>query len=204
MPAGSSVVEDYLKVILAHTEWQPDAITSGQLAARLGLANSSVTEMIKRLVAQGLVDHRPYGAITLTDAGREVALRMTRRHRLLETWLVREFGYGWDEVHDEAEVLEHTVSDRLLDAIDDRLGRPVRDPHGDPIPARDLTVRLPDAVLAAESRAATGTVVRISDRDPEVLRALEERGVALDSVVTVAELSDEERAAIWLVRDDGE
>ncbi len=201
MPAGSSVVEDYLKVILAHTEWQPDPITSGQLAARLGLANSSVTEMIKRLVAQELVDHKPYGAITLTPSGREVALRMTRRHRLIETWLVREFGYGWDEVHDEAEVLEHTVSDRLLDAIDERLGRPVRDPHGDPIPGPDLAVRLPDAVLIADTDVASGTVVRISDRDPEVLRGLEERGVALDSLVVVADLSDEERSAIWVARD---
>jgi DtxR family Mn-dependent transcriptional regulator len=198
MPAGSSVVEDYLKVILAHTEWQPEPITSGQLAARLGLANSSVTEMIKRLVAQGLVDHKPYGAITLTEPGREVALRMTRRHRLLETWLVREFGYGWDEVHDEAEVLEHTVSDRLLDAIDERLGRPSRDPHGDPIPARDLSVAFPEAVLASECSDGSGTVVRISDRDPEVLRALEERGVALDTEVTFAELSEAERAAIWV------
>jgi DtxR family Mn-dependent transcriptional regulator len=198
MPQGSSVVEDYLKAIHAHTEWQPEPITSGRLAARLGLANSSVTEMVKRLVVQGLVDHEPYGSVRLTAAGREQALRMTRRHRLLETWLVREFGYGWDEVHDEAEVLEHTVSDRLLDAIDDRLGRPTRDPHGDPIPDRNGVVTVPAAVLAAECAAPAAAVVRISDRDPQVLRGLEERGIALDTVVTIAELSADEAAAVWV------
>jgi DtxR family Mn-dependent transcriptional regulator len=127
----ATAVEDYLKVIYAHTEWQPEPMTSSQLAARLMLAPSSVTEMIKKLAARGLVEHVPYGAITLTSEGRKQALRMVRRHRVIETWLVRELGYGWDEVHDEAEVLEHAISDRLLDAIDDLLGRPSADPHGD-------------------------------------------------------------------------
>ena len=137
----SSVTEDYLKAIYAHAEWEPEnLIGSSQLAQRLGLAPSSVTEMVKKLVAQGLVEHAPYGAIGLTASGRSEALRMVRRHRLVETWLVQQFGYGWDEVHDEAEILEHTLSDRLLDAIDAQLGRPTLDPHGDPIPAADLTM----------------------------------------------------------------
>ena len=88
-------VEDYVKVIYAHTEWQPDPITTSVLAGRLGLAASSVTEMVKKLGAQGLVDHVPYGAVTLTTDGTALALRMLRRHRLIETWLVRHFGYGW-------------------------------------------------------------------------------------------------------------
>ena len=118
----SIAIDDYLKVIYSHTEWQAEPITPSQLAVRLGLAPSSVTEMVKKLAAAGLVDHRPYSAIRLTAVGEERAVAMVRRHRLIETWLVREFGYAWDEVHDEAEVLEHAISDRLLAGIDDLLG----------------------------------------------------------------------------------
>jgi DtxR family Mn-dependent transcriptional regulator len=182
-------VEDYVKVVYAHTEWQPDPITTSVLAGRLGLAASSVTEMVKKLAAQGLVDHVPYGAVTLTADGTALALRMLRRHRLIETWLVQHFGYGWDEVHDEAEVLEHSLSDRMLDHIDEQLGFPTRDPHGDPIPGRDGRIEQPEAVLVrAVAAGETVRVVRISDRDPLLLRHLEAEAVTLDvefSVVSV-------------------
>jgi len=179
-------VEDYVKVVYAHTEWQPEPITTSVLASRLGLAASSVTEMVKKLGAQGLVDHVPYGAVSLTTDGTALALRMLRRHRLIETWLVRHFGYGWDEVHDEAEVLEHALSDRLLDRIDEQLGYPTRDPHGDPIPSRDGRVEQPEAVLLrAVAAGETVRIVRISDRDPQLLRHLEAEAVALDGVFTV-------------------
>jgi len=195
----SSAIEDYLKVVYTHTEWQPDPITSSQLAARLGLAPSSVTEMVKKLVAHGLVEHAPYGAITLTSEGSEHALRMVRRHRLIETWLVRQFGYSWDEVHDEAEVLEHTLSDRLLDAIDEQLGRPVRDPHGDPIPSAEGVVERPDAVLLSRVEPGQrGRVVRISDRDPLVLRELSAAGIGLDSELEGGSLNPEQAGAIWV------
>ena len=175
-------VEDYVKVIYAHTEWQPEPITTSVLAARLGLAASSVTEMVKKLGVQGLVNHKPYGAVTLTADGTALALRMLRRHRLIETWLVQQFAYGWDEVHDEAEVLEHALSDRLLDAIDEQLGFPVRDPHGDAIPNRDGDVARPEAMLLRDAPAgARVTVVRISDRDPMLLRHLDAEGIAVDS-----------------------
>ncbi len=193
----NSVIEDYLKVIYSHTEWQPDPITTGALAARLGLAASSVTEMVKKLVAQGLVVHEPYGAVELTPDGTALALRMLRRHRLIETWLVDLVGYRWDEVHDEAEVLEHAMSDRLLDALDAQLGHPVRDPHGDPIPAADGTVQRPDARPLLEVEG--GTVVRISDRDPLVLRHLHAEGIGLDSVVRRDDLAAEAAAAVWVV-----
>lgn len=193
----NSVIEDYLKVIYSHTEWQPDLITTGALAARLGLAASSVTEMVKKLVAQGLVVHEPYGAVELTPDGTALALRMLRRHRLIETWLVHRVGYTWDEVHDEAEVLEHAMSDRLLDALDAQLGHPVRDPHGDPIPAADGTVQRPAARLLLDVEG--GTVVRISDRDPLVLRHLEGEGIGLDSVVRRDDLAPEAAAAVWVV-----
>jgi len=179
-------VEDYVKVVYAHTEWQPEPITTSVLASRLGLAASSVTEMVKKLGAQGLVDHVPYGAVSLTTDGTALALRMLRRHRLIETWLVRHFGYGWDEVHDEAEVLEHALSDRLLDRIDEQLGYPTRDPHGDPIPSRDGRVEQPEAVLLrAVAAGETVRIVRISDRDPQLLRHLDAESVALDGVFTV-------------------
>ena len=190
MPATSPAIEDYLKTVYGHTEWQPDAITPKALADRLGIAPSSVTEMVKKMAAQGLVAHVPYGAVRLTDAGLTRALAVVRRHRLIETWLVREMGYGWDEVHDEAEILEHALSDRLIEAIDVRLGRPVRDPHGDAIPAVDGTLqRRPTVLLADAPVGHAGAVVRISDRDPEVLRFLDHDGVGLDTVVTVTDAS---------------
>ena len=212
MATTPTAIEDYVKVIYSHTEWQPAKISTSVLAARLGLAASSVTEMVKKLVAQGLVIHEPYGAVELTAAGNELALRMIRRHRLIETWLVDRYGYSWDEVHDEAEVLEHAVSDRLLDAIDAELGYPTRDPHGDLIPRVDGTIVRPAAASLSDIDA--GVVVRISDRDPTVLRQLETEGVVLDAHVRVVErnalgatvsisevavrLTDEALASIWV------
>ena len=188
MPATSPAIEDYLKTVYAHTEWQPDPITPSVLASRLGVAPSSVTEMVKKMAASGLVSHVPYGAVRLTDAGTARALAVVRRHRLIETWLVQEMGYGWDEVHDEAEILEHAISDRLLEAIDVRLGRPTRDPHGDPIPSADGTLQRRPTVLLADAPAGhEGAVVRISDRDPAVLRALDDAGIGLDTVLTVTD-----------------
>ena len=192
MPASQSpAVEDYLKTVYAHTEWQPDPITPSGLAAALGVAPSSVTEMVKKMAAQGLVQHVPYGAIRLTDAGRTRALAVVRRHRIIETWLVREMGYSWDEVHDEAEVLEHAISDRLLEAIDARLGRPARDPHGDPIPAGDGTlVSEPSVRLDEAETGHVGRVIRISDRDPALLRELDGAGVGPGSELRVADGAD--------------
>ena len=182
----STAAEDYVKAIYHHTEWQPEPVTPSQLAARLGLANSTVTEMVKKLTAAGLVHHRPYGAIELTRKGSLLAVRQVRRHRVVETWLVERHGYDWDEVHDEAEILEHALSDRLLESIARSLGDPVRDPHGDPIPAADGTVMRPDAVLLADAEVGhEGAVVRISDDDSAMLRFLAESGVALDARLAV-------------------
>jgi DtxR family Mn-dependent transcriptional regulator len=157
--------------------------------------------MVKKLVASGFVEHAPYGAVRLTDSGLAEALRMVRRHRLVETWLVSQYGYGWDEVHDEAEVLEHTLSDRLLAAIDEQLGHPSRDPHGDPIPDRDGVVVVPDAVPLSElPLRATGVVARVSDRDAAVLRAVAAAGVGLDSVISAGALPTDLAEAVWVVR----
>lgn len=183
---ASPAADDYLKTVYAHTEWQDAPITPSVLAAKLGIAPSSVTEMVKKLAAAGLVSHVPYGAVRLTDAGTQRALAMVRRHRLIETWLVQEFDYGWHEVHDEAEVLEHTISDRLLEGIDARLGRPRFDPHGDAIPdANGAVDREPFVLLADAPIGHTGRVLRVDDRDPELLRALEAAGVAVAATVTI-------------------
>lgn len=181
-----TATDDYLKAIYHHTEWQDAAITPSMLAGRLGLAPSSVTEMIKKLAAQGLVSHRPYGPISLTPAGRLRAAATIRRHRLIETWLVREFGYSWDEVHDEAEVLEHTISDRLLAGIDARLGHPRFDPHGDAIPDADGNVhREPFVLLGTAPVGHTGRVLRVSDRDPAMLRTFDEAGIDVGRTLTL-------------------
>jgi DtxR family Mn-dependent transcriptional regulator len=143
---------------------------------------------VRRLTAQGLLGHEPYAGVWLTELGRRYALAMVRRHRLIETYLVSELGYAWDEVHDEAEVLEHAVSDLLVERIDARLGRPVRDPHGDPIPTADGRVVRPDAVPLVElADGVAGIVARISDADPEALRYLAGLGLDLDLRVRVTE-----------------
>jgi len=182
----SPAIDDYLKTVYAHTEWQDSPITPSVLAARLGIAPSSVTEMVKKLGAQGLVAHEPYRAVRLTAEGERRALAMVRRHRLVETWLVEEFGYAWDEVHEEAEVLEHAISDRLLEKIDERLGRPRFDPHGDPIPDAEGRMQRERFVLLADAPAGhAGRVLRVSDRDPGLLRRVERAGISVGCDVRV-------------------
>ncbi len=184
--ATSSSIEDYVKVIYSFTEWQKKPITSSQLAQRLGVANSSVSEMVRKLKDQGLVDHKPYSAITLTAEGTRLALAMVRRHRLIETFLVEELGYLWDEVHDEAELLEHAVSDTFIERLAGKLGHPTRDPHGDPIPAADGSVQMPAAHRLSElDLGHSGTIIRISDDNPELLRYLAAENIDLDATVEI-------------------
>ena len=182
----STVAQDYLKVIWTAQEWSVDKVSTKMLAERIGVSASTASESIRKLADQGLVDHEKYGAVTLTDSGRSAALAMVRRHRLMETFLVRELGYSWDEVHDEAEVLEHAVSDTMLDRIDAKLGFPTRDPHGDPIPAADGRVPTPDArQLSICHDGDAGIIARISDADPEMLRYFDSVGISLDSRLRV-------------------
>ncbi|MGO4433005.1 metal-dependent transcriptional regulator [Paenarthrobacter sp. RAF9] len=182
----SSSIEDYVKVIYSYTEWQDKPITSSQLAQRLGVANSSVSEMVRKLKDQGLVDHQPYSAIRLTAEGMRLALSMVRRHRLIETYLVEELGYSWDEVHDEAEMLEHAVSDTFIERMSAKLGHPVRDPHGDPIPSADGMVDLPHAYQMIElDQGHAGKITRISDENADLLRYLAAQDIALDAPVEV-------------------
>lgn len=182
----TTVAQDYLKVIWTAQEWSTEKVSTKMLAEKLGVSASTASESIRKLADQGLVNHEKYGAVTLTDTGRHAAVAMVRRHRLLETFLVHELGYSWDEVHDEAEVLEHAVSDRLVTRIDAKLGFPRRDPHGDPIPAADGQVPTPPARQLWDCHdGETGTVARISDADPEMLRYFDSVGISLDSRLRV-------------------
>ena len=181
------VAQDYLKIIWSAREWSSAPVTTKMLAARLGVGAPTVSETVRRLTVQGLVAHAPYGEITLTEVGRGHAVAMVRRHRLLETYLVQELGYSWDEVHDEAEVLEHAVSELMIERIDARLGHPARDPHGDPIPTRDGRVPSPPARRLWDLEPGEWVVARISDTDPELLRFCAAAGLGLDARLTVLE-----------------
>lgn len=182
----TAVMQDYLKIIYAAGEWSTQEITTSWIAAKQDVAPSSVSNMIGKLKALKLVDHQPYGAIKLTSAGEQVGKAMVRRHRLIETYLVAELGYGWDQVHAEAEILEHAISDFMLEQIDAKLGRPTRDPHGDPIPDPTGEVNLPLAVqLSQLPIGARGAVARLSDTDSELLRNLADLGITLDVALSV-------------------
>lgn len=181
----SDSTQNYLKAIWVLQEWEPAPVTASALAAKTNLKISTVSGALRKLAEQGLIDHASYGTIMLTAQGREYALAMVRRHRLLETFLVEVLNYRWDQVHDEAEQLEHSASDFMIDQIAARLGHPVRDPHGDPIPSATGEVVRPETVLLSELPAgACGAVARIADGDPAVLQYLTEYGVDLDTVLT--------------------
>jgi DtxR family Mn-dependent transcriptional regulator len=179
-PAGiSSAIEDYAKAIYALELRAGEAVTTNALAERLGVTPGSASGMVKRLAELGLAEHEPYRGVQLTEDGRRVALEVIRHHRLLELYLVQSLGVPWDRVHEEAEVLEHVLSEELEELIAAKLGNPTHDPHGDPIPTRDLTIEEePTQSLQSLDAAATGRFTRVSDSDPEMLRFLAERGIS--------------------------
>jgi DtxR family transcriptional regulator, Mn-dependent transcriptional regulator len=175
----SSAIEDYAKAIYALERRAGEAVSTNALAERLGVTPASASGMVKRLGELGLVEHEPYHGVSLTDDGRRVALEVMRHHRLLELYLVQSLGVPWDRVHEEAEVLEHVLSEELEELIAAKLGNPTHDPHGDPIPSRDLTIdEGPTDCLQDLSPGAAGTFTRVSDSDPDMLRFLAERGIA--------------------------
>jgi DtxR family Mn-dependent transcriptional regulator len=175
----SSAVQDYAKAIYALELRGGDAVSTNALAERLGVTAASASGMVKRLGELGLVEHRPYRGVSLTEPGRRVALEVMRHHRLLELYLFETLGVPWDRVHQEAEVLEHVLSEELEELIADKLGDPTHDPHGDPIPTRELTIEEgPTVSLQSLEVGARGTFARISDSDPDMLRFLADRGIA--------------------------
>ena len=177
--ARSQAIEDYTKAIYALERRDSEPVSTNALAERLGVTPASASGMVKRLGELGLVEHQPYRGVTLTEDGRRVALEVMRHHRLLELYLVETLGVPWDRVHQEAEVLEHVLSEELEELIAAKLGDPTHDPHGDPIPTRDLTIEEGTTqTLQSLEPGVRGTFVRVSDSDPEMLRFLAERGIA--------------------------
>jgi DtxR family transcriptional regulator, Mn-dependent transcriptional regulator len=191
----SLTVENYLKAMLQITlREQAESVATGQLATALGVSPGTVTSMVKSLAESGLAEYRPYEGVSLTEHGREVALRMLRRHRLLELFLVKTLDLTWDQVHEEAEHMEHAVSDFLVDRIDEYLGRPDVDPHGDPIPSADGTMRggEPAATTLADQPAGTKVrIVRVTNQHADFLRYLSETGLELGAEGTVRECRPE-------------
>lgn len=184
-PALTGQAEDYLKAIY-EVEQRGTAAGTNDIAARLGIAPASVTGMIQRLSRLGLVSSERYKGARLTEAGRTAALQLIRRHRIIESYLVQRLGFGWDNVHDEAERMEHAASDELIDRMAAAIGNPTEDPHGAPIPAADGTVDESRAEpLLTVGEGAAATVVRMSDRDPAFLRYLDEIGIRPGAAVRV-------------------
>ena len=179
--------EDYLKAIY-ELQQGGGAAGTNDIAARLGIAAASVTGMIQRLARLGLVRSERYRGAHLTAAGRSAALQLIRRHRVIESYLVERLGFGWDDVHGEAERLEHAASDELIARMADAIGNPTEDPHGAPIPTAKGEVdetRLQS--IADLPEGAKATVVRMSDRDPEFLRYLDAMGIRPGASVRVTE-----------------
>ena len=178
-PGPGEAVENYAKAIYALQRRGHNAVTTNALADRLGVTPASASGMVKKLDALGLVRHEPYRGVELTDDGERLALEVLRHHRLLELYLAERLDMPWDRVHDEAEVLEHVISEELEALIAAKLGDPTHDPHGDPIPTAELTID-EGATVTMDSLdvGASGVFMRISDSDPEMLRYLGERGIA--------------------------
>jgi DtxR family Mn-dependent transcriptional regulator len=184
----TAAVEDYLKAIYM-LEGSEEVASTNALAARLDVTPAAVSGMLRKLDGLGLVEHEPYRGVRLTERGRLVALEVIRHHRLLELFLVESLGMGWDEVHAEAEVLEHVLSEELEELISAKLGHPTLDPHGDPIPSRDLAIAADSGScdLYELEPGGSGTFVRVSDADPEMLRFLTERGITPGALLRVVE-----------------
>lgn len=183
--------QDYLKA-LYHLRGDQRSVPTGDLAQRLNVSSPSVSEMTAKLNAQGLVEHDRYRGQQLTKEGRRVAVELVRHHRLLEMFLVQVLGYTWDEVHDEAERLEHVISERMEDRIFEVLGRPELDPHGHEIPSRDGRVRRrhDERSLDACARGERLVIAAVADDDPERLRAIERRGLVPGARISIESTSE--------------
>ena len=183
----STSIEDYIKTIYS-IETRGERATTKRIAERLGVRMASVTGMVKHLAAEGYLKHKPYHGVRLTDQGRRVALTMIRRHRLIELFLHETLGMDWDEVHDDAEVLEHAVSDRLIERIYQFLGQPEFDPHGAPIPRDDGTYEpLTGQALSDCKTGDKGRIVHVSDGDPEFLRYMSKLGLKINTTFRITD-----------------
>lgn len=200
----SLTVENYLKAILqVSIRTGEDWVSTGQLAGTLHVAPGTVTSMLKSLAEAGLVDYRPYEGVKLTSQGKTLGLRMLRRHRLIELFLVKTLNLTWDQVHEEAEHMEHAVSDDLIDRIDEFLDRPETDPHGDPIPSADGAMRggsLAAVPLAKLEAGAGFRILQVTNQGGDFLRYLAETGLTPQTTGVIHRRSEE--AGMIVVRND--
>jgi DtxR family Mn-dependent transcriptional regulator len=174
----TEAIEDYVKAIFSLQRGGEEPVSTSALAERLGVTPGSASGMMKKLDSLGLVDHVPYRGVVLTPLGRRLALEVLRHHRLLELYLSEAFGMPWDQVHAEAEVLEHVLSEELEELIAAKLGDPSVDPHGDPIPGRDGSIDEPETRSLADLGAGDRALfLRVSDSNPDMLRYLAERSI---------------------------
>ena len=184
----SPSIEDYLKALYKLEEQEGAPVSTGDLAQAMDVSSASASNMIKRLDDLDFLTYEAYEGATLTDPGRTVALEVIRHHRLLELYLKEVMGFSWDEIHEEAEILEHHISERFEDRIEEMLGNPERDPHGHPIPARDGTVdELPTRSLADLTDGDAASIDHIADEDGELLDLLEQRGLLPGAAVEVVD-----------------
>jgi DtxR family Mn-dependent transcriptional regulator len=178
--------ENYAKAIYELQEKDARAVRTTDVARRLGVTTASASGMLKRLAEEGVVSYEPYHGARLTPDGERIALEMIRHHRLIELFLAEVLGMSWDRVHEEAEVLEHHISEELEELIATKLGEPAIDPHGDPIPDRDLAIRADDSVALTDlDTGDQGTFTRVSDSDASMLRYLAERSIQPGALLTV-------------------
>jgi DtxR family transcriptional regulator, Mn-dependent transcriptional regulator len=179
-PVASASVEDYVKTIYALTSVGEQTASTSQIADRLGLTAGSVSTMVKRMDAAGLAEHVPYRGVCLTPAGRQLALGVIRRHRLIELFLAESLDIPWEDVHRHAELLEHAATDELIELIAAKLGDPVADPHGDPIPNRALELDERTTPTLADLQPGNEAIIaRVSDADPAMLRYLTEQEIGI-------------------------
>jgi DtxR family transcriptional regulator, Mn-dependent transcriptional regulator len=192
--------EDYLKQVYVLQQARRDeAVPMGELASAMGVAAASATGMVKSLVEVGLVEYEPYVGVSLTADGERAALDVVRRHRLIESFLVQTLGLDWSEVHEEAERLEHAVSDKLLAKIDAYLGAPTVDPHGDPIPAASGRISRKNRKTLAQYEAGLRVqIVRVTDQDPEFLRFVDRIGLRPGTEVVIE--ANDSQAQVVTVR----
>jgi DtxR family transcriptional regulator, Mn-dependent transcriptional regulator len=185
---ATEAVEDYVKAIYSLQHGGTEAVSTSALAERLGVTPGSASGMVKKLAGLGLVDHVPYRGMILTPLGRRLALEVLRHHRLLELYLTEAFGMPWDQVHAEAERLEHVLSEELEELIAEKLGDPTVDPHGDPIPHRDGTIDEPETCSLVELEPGEEALfLRVSDSNPDMLRYLAERQIRPGQELTVTD-----------------
>ncbi len=178
-------IEDYLKAVYKLQE-NAEAASTNAIADRMGVSAASVTNMMKRLSETGLVEHRPYQAITLTDAGSKIALEIIRHHRLLEVYMAEALGFTWDQVDAEAERLEHVISEEFEDKIDAMLGYPTTDPHGSPIPGKDGSIAPTNHDRLSDIDPGHTVVIRrVTDTEPTLLRYLDKLGLRPENRVDV-------------------